>query len=199
MSALLRSWGRNESPDAFENLLAPHIEHLYHLAYRFTGNTTSAEDLLQDVLIKVFSKSDALRTYDNPGAWMARVMYHEYVDEWRRSRHQPKPWSTLVDEELDSVERVPDDTLRANPERQVANTELRNRLVAGLARLNADQRAILVLHDVEEYTLEECAAIISEPIGTCKSRVFRARARLRGFLGGPYSRWKNDEPAATLT
>lgn len=199
MSAIVRGWGGKESPDAFENLLAPHIEHLYHLAYRFTANVAAAEDLVQDVLIKIFAKYEAFKAYEKPGPWMARVLYNEYIDSWRRSRLQPSTLSSLGDAELQSVESLADESWSASPLRQVANIELGHRLIAGLARLNADHRAILVLHDVEEYTLEEIAAIACLPVGTCKSRVFRARARLREVLGKTMSHWIDDEPAASFS
>ena len=193
MSALFRRWGRGSSATEFETVLAPHIEHLYQLAYRFTGGAAAAEDLLQDVLVKSYAQWDAVRRYERLEIWLARVLYNEYIDGWRRLRLQPQLWSALSDVDLERFEAVPDPRRAASPPRVAADEQLRLRLIEGLGRLNPHQRAILLFHDVEEYTLQECATIFSESIGTCKSRVFRARSKLREFLGHDLAYWVNED------
>ena len=195
MSALFRQWGRGVWASEFETVLAPHIEHLHHLAYRFTGGAAAAEDLLQDVLVKTYAQWDAIRRYERLDVWLARVLYNEYIDGWRRTRMQPQFWSALSDGDLARVEGCPDPRRLANPPKVVADQQLQRRLIECLARLNPQHRAILLLHDVEEYTLQECAAIFSKPIGTCKSRVFRARAKLREHLGHTLPYWVDEEPS----
>ncbi|MCC2655686.1 MAG: hypothetical protein K0Q76_794 [Panacagrimonas sp.] len=193
MSALFRRWGRRICASEFEKVLAPHIEHLHHLAYRFTGGAAAAEDLLQDVLVKSYLQWDAIRRYERLEVWLARVLYNEYIDGWRRARLQPQGWSALSDGDVERFASVPDPRRSADPPKVAADQQLQLRLVEGLRRLNPDQRAILLFHDVEEYTLQECSAIFSEPIGTCKSRIFRARSKLREFLGHDLHFWVNED------
>jgi RNA polymerase sigma-70 factor (ECF subfamily) len=193
MSALFRRWGRRTCATEFETVLAPHIEHLYQLAYRFTGGAAAAEDLLQDVLVKSYAQWNDIRRYERLDVWLARVLYNEYIDNWRRARLQPHFWSALSEVDLERFDASPDPRRLANPPRAVADQQLQLRLVEGLRRLNPQQRAMLLFHDVEEYTLQECAAIFSEPIGTCKSRIFRAREKLREHLGHDLHYWVNED------
>lgn len=167
-------------------MVAPHVEHLYRLAFRFTRNTAAAEDLVQDVLIKLFRIQDQIAGLERPKPWMARVLYREYVDRWRRDRLAPINMSDLDSEESES-ERTESRSdaevdVSADPERDAMGSQLREQLSAALAALSEDHRAVILFHDVEGYTLEELATVMSLPIGTLKSRVHRARARLREIL-----------------
>ncbi|MFQ5488882.1 MAG: RNA polymerase sigma factor, partial [Gammaproteobacteria bacterium] len=68
----------------FERLLRPHLEQLYRLAYRFTGNATDAEDLVQDLLIKIYPRREELKQVEKLRPWLARVMYNLFIDHKRR-------------------------------------------------------------------------------------------------------------------
>lgn len=186
MSEFLKRWRGRRTKDSFEALVAPHVEHLYRLAFRFTRNTAAAEDLVQDVLIKLFRVQDQIARLERPKPWMARVLYREYVDRWRRDRLAPINLSDLDAEGADpdhmenrsDVEMDPD----ADPQRDAISQELREQLTEAIAALSEDHRTVILFHDVEGYTLEELATVMSLPIGTLKSRVHRARARLRELL-----------------
>lgn len=188
MSEFLKRWRGRRAKDAFEALIAPHVEHLYRLAYRFTRNTAAAEDLVQDVLIKLYRIQDQIAGLERPKPWMARVLYREYVDRWRRDRLAPINLSDLdTDEsEAERTESRSDAEVdpEADPERDAISSELRAKLSEAIAALSEDHRAVILFHDVEGYTLEELATVMSLPIGTLKSRVHRARARLRELLVG---------------
>lgn len=186
MAEFLNRWRGRRAKEPFEVLIAPHVDHLYRLAYRFTRSTAAAEDLVQDVLIKLFRIQDQIAGLDRPRPWMARVLYREYVDRWRRDRLAPINFSDLDPEEGDpdraeaqnAGEADPD----ASPERDAISTELREQLTEAIATLSEDHRAVILFHDVEGYTLDELATVMNLPIGTLKSRVHRARARLREVL-----------------
>lgn len=193
MNALFRRWGRRQCATEFETVVGPHIEQLYHLAYRFTGSAAAAEDLVQDVLVKSCAQWNTIRRYERLEVWLARVLYNEYIDGWRRARLQPQLWSALTEGDLERFEAFPDPRRCANPAAIAADQQLQLRLMEGLRRLNPRLRAVLLLHDVEEYTLQECAQIFCEPVGTCKSRVFRARSKLREYLGHDLRYWVNEE------
>ncbi|MGH8522678.1 MAG: RNA polymerase sigma factor [Gammaproteobacteria bacterium] len=198
MSAVFRRWGRSTCTTGFETLLAPHIEHLSHLAYRFTGSGAAAEDLVQDVLVKSYAQWETIRHYERLDVWLARVLYNEYIDGWRRARLQPHCWSALSDADLERFNAFPDPRCLADPLRMAADQQLRLRLIEGLGHLSPEQRAILLFHDVEEYTLQECATIFSKPIGTCKSRIFRARSKLREYLGHDLCYWVEEDPSRSM-
>jgi len=182
MTEFLNRWRSTRPKASFETLLAPHVDHLYRLAYRFTGSAHSAEDLVQDVLVKLFRMQGEIARLDKPRPWLARVLYHEYVDRWRRERLAPVNLSALDSGEGEYGEHEPDPNPEADPERQAIGMQLREQLLAAIAQLNEDQRTVILFHDVEGYTLEELSVVLSQPLGTLKSRVHRARARLREIL-----------------
>ncbi|WP_420466686.1 RNA polymerase sigma factor [Panacagrimonas sp.] len=182
MSEFLKRWRSGRRRHSFEALIEPHIEHLYRVAYRLTRNESGAEDLVQDVLIKLFRIQGQVASLQQPRPWIARVLYREYVDRWRRERHAPVNLSevetadgagTLADNEPDP---------QANPEQAAIEQQLGEQLTAALERLSDDHRTVLLFHDVEGYTMDELCTVLSLPLGTVKSRIHRARARLRETL-----------------
>ena len=156
--------------------MRPHLEHLYRLAWRFTGNAADAEDLVQDLLVKLYHRREELAGLEAPRPWLAKVLYRQYVDIVRR--HARAPAIQAVDDE--TLEAIPDTA--DGPEALAERARLQERLLSAMARLNPQQRALVVLHDVEGYTLEELVAVLDEPLGTLKSRLHRARERLRALL-----------------
>lgn len=182
MTEFLNRWRSNRPKATFETLIAPHVDHLYRLAYRFTGSTPAAEDLVQDVLVKLYRMQAEIARLEKPRPWLARVLYHEYIDRWRRERLAPVNLSTLESEDVEYGDQEPDPSPEADPERQVMGMQLREQLMAAISLLNEDQRTVILFHDVEGYTLEELSVVFSQPLGTLKSRIHRARARLREHL-----------------
>lgn len=168
----------------FERLLRPHLESLYRLAYRFTGNVTDAEDLVQDLLIKIYPRREELKKVEKLRPWLVRVMYNLFIDNQRR--HGRSPVHLAVDNNSGDEGTGPLDLLTAgeatNPESVTERHSSLDYLQKALEQLSDDHRLVLTLHDVEGYTLEEMTVIVACPIGTLKSRLHRARARLREIL-----------------
>lgn len=163
----------------FEKLIRPHFERLYRLAWRLTGQKPEAEDLFQELLIKAYGKLDELVTIDEPGSWLCRVMYNLFIDE--RRRFARRRMHTVEEGELsgDGLAGLPgsDDPVRNNERR-----ERMERLVAALCELSDEHRILVLLHDTEGYKLSEIQQLTGLPLGTIKSRLHRARARLREIL-----------------
>src|SRR6266513_472020 len=165
----------------FEDLLRPQVEYLYRLAWRFTGSVADAEDLVQDVLLKLYPRTRELLDIERLRPWLAKVLYRQYIDFFRKRARSP-----LVELAADSEgEDDPLDTLPAledGPEDHAERSRLRERILAALERLSPEQRAVVTMHDVEGYSLEELETILETPLGTLKSRLHRARRRLRALL-----------------
>ncbi len=164
---------------AFEQLVRPHFDRLFRLAFRLTGQRAEAEDLFQELLIKAFGKLDDLVSIDEPGSWLSRVMYHLFIDERRRFQRQRMH---IVEEGF-----LPRDGLEGlaggdDPARDHERSEKRRLLGKALAELSDEHRIIVLLHDTEGYKLREIHEIMEIPMGTVKSRLHRARARLREIL-----------------
>ncbi len=169
-----------KSSAGVENLVRPHLERLYRLAFRLTGSKAEAEDLFQDVLTKVLVRSDELAAKEAPGPWLARVMYNQFVDHRRRYARQRLV--VVGDGEIaGGVENLgcPDGNPHADPEREDDISALES----ALAKLSDEHRLVVLLHDVEGYKLEEIQTLTGLAVGTVKSRLHRARARLRALLG----------------
>ena len=163
----------------FDQLLRPHMERLYRLAFRLAGNKAEAEDLFQDVLTKIYVRLDDLIDIDHPGSWLSRVMYNHFIDNRRKYARQRL---VMVEEGSlpgDSVDSLPGN---ASPEQDVERLDNILRLEGALAELSEDHRLVILLHDTEGYKLEEIQSFTGDPIGTIKSRLHRARARLRELL-----------------
>ena len=166
----------------FEKILQPYVLKLYRVAFRLCGNPADAEDLVQDVLVKVYPKRQTLAKLENPGPWLVKVLYRTFIDQRRRMARSPLHLllNSNAEENTSILESIPSDN--SGPEEISANNQVRDRLMQAINSLNADQRHLCILHDVEGYTLIELEEILDTPIGTLKSRLHRARASLRKML-----------------
>ncbi len=169
----------------FERLLRPHLDRLYRFAYRLTGSKTEAEDLFQDVLVKLFTKLDDLVGIEEPGSWISRVLYNHFIDNRRRFARQ-----RLVSVDEGQLPPGGVDSIAGgnSPEHDAERRDDIIRLEKALAELSEDHRLVVLLHDTEGYKLKEIQDITGDPVGTLKSRLHRARARLRKLLtsGGTF-------------
>lgn len=164
---------------AFDQLLRPHMQRLYRLAFRLTGSKAEAEDLFQDVLAKTYVRLDDLIDIEQPGTWLSRVMYNHFIDNRRKFARQRL---IMVEEgglPGGSVESLPGD---ADPQHDAERLDNIMRLETALARLSDEHRLVILLHDTEGYKLDEIQSFTGDPLGTIKSRLHRARAHLRELL-----------------
>ena len=170
------------APASFEALLRPHLDRLYRLAYRLTGNRPDAEDLVQDVLVKLYARRDELSSIDDLSPWVGRVLYNQFVDQRRRYRRMRMSLVDIAGDagQGDALDRLPSQL--PGPESHAAGEFDIKQVDEALARLNEDQRIAVLLHDAEGYSLEEIQRVTAVPTGTLKSRLHRARARLRELL-----------------
>lgn len=164
---------------AFERLVRPHFDRLYRLAWRLTGSKAEADDLFQELLIKAFGMLDDLVKIEQPGSWLSRVMYNLFIDE--RRRFARRRMHTVEEGEMagDGLAGLAggDDPVHDNQ-----RLEKIQRLETALAQLSDEHRVVVLLHDTEGYKLTEIQELTGTPVGTVKSRLHRARARLREIL-----------------
>ncbi len=167
-----------EQKAAFEHAVRPYLRPLYQSAYRLTGSVTDAEDLLQELLLKLFRQFDQWRDLDQPKPWLQRVLYNLHVDMYRKRSHthgaNPRTLDDDGVEDLAANEQSPAQLAEAEQHQQ--------RILTALADLGPRQRALVTLHLIEGHTLEESAAILDEPLGTLKSRLHRCKSQLKRSL-----------------
>lgn len=167
---------------SFESLLRPELDRLYRLAYRLTSDVPDAEDLVQEVLTRVYERRDELTSIDVLGPWLARVLYNRFVDNRRRYERKRLRTVAFDDAPEPAVGRSALASEEAGPDALTEQAFDISALTAALAELSLEHRGVLLMHDAEGYKLEEIQTITGVPVGTLKSRLHRARARLRSLL-----------------
>jgi RNA polymerase sigma-70 factor (ECF subfamily) len=175
----------------FIELIKPYQDQLYRVAFRFTTSRDRAEDLVQTTLTKLFPSTKKLLALEKPGPWIIRVMHRQFIDDYRR--YQRSPVSLIDDSKSADTETAQssdpyEDFANggAGPEEEALIAEKKARLQAAWLKLSTNHRIVLSLHDIEGYTLLELSDSLETPVGTLKSRLNRARARLRGILLEPF-------------
>ncbi len=171
-------WPFSKDPHVqFEALVKPHLKRLYNLAYRLTGQRDSAEDLVQDVLLKAYPLLDEMKDIEQLAPWLSKILYRQFVDQYRRIKRSPVDFTDDEQSLYDSH-----GTASVDPA-DIMNTALTQTiLIKALDTLNEEQRVLVLLHDTEGYTLQEISHMLDTPVGTLKSRLSRARAKLREIL-----------------
>ena len=164
---------------AWEVLLKAHSRKIYNLCYRFTGRAEEAEDVTQEVFIKVFQTLKSYHAAQGSfGTWLNRVARNHLVDHYRRAR-KDRVTSSLEDE-LPEAEQQPSPHME--PTGQVESRERREVLQQGLDKLSPDLREAVILRDLHDLDYEEIAQVLSVPQGTVKSRINRGRLELGRVL-----------------
>lgn len=174
----MKIWPFVKDPHSvFEELIGPHLNQLYRLAYRYTGTKDDAEDLVQDLLLKLYPRLQEMQGIDKLAPWLVRILYHQFVDQFRYQKRSP------IDVPGDDKLLYDTHASETSDPSVVANSEITRKLLdTALMSLNEDQRLLVVLHDVEGYSLLEINGITDIPVGTIKSRLSRARSKLREVL-----------------
>lgn len=162
---------------AWETLVRTHARKVYNLCYRFTGQTHEAEDLSQEIFVKVFR---TLQSYDPAqgafSTWLNRVAHNHLVDHYRRTR-KDRVTDSLEDEEGEARVEVQAGP-KSSPMAQVESRERRDLLQSALDSLSPDLREAVILRDLQELEYQEIARVLGVPEGTVKSRINRGRLEL---------------------
>jgi len=171
---------------AWHQLVTSQHKRIYAICYRFTNDATEAEDITQDVFLKVYRN---LASFDPEKGgfhtWLTTLTRNLLVDNYRRTRQDRSTDS--LDVSLSGEEDGPTmaDRLadsRPNQEQRYAGLELKARIQAALAKLSPDLREAVILRDLEDMDYKEVALVLKIPEGTVKSRISRGRAELARML-----------------
>lgn len=163
-------------PDAFGELVRRHRDRLWAVALRTLGDREEAADAVQDALISAFRAAHTFRGQSAVTTWLHRITVNACLDRARKAASR----KTSPVDDADRLDQLlePHESAEAPAVRQ----DLHRELLAALARLPAEQRAALVLVDMQGYPVAEAARILDVPAGTVKSRCARGRARLVPML-----------------
>ena len=162
----------NGNSDAFNELVRRHRDRLWAVALRTTRNPEDAADAVQEALISAFRNAGSFRGQSAVTTWLHRIIVNSCLDLARRRAARP---SVALREE--------ESFQPADPRDRIAERELGIAVEEALGRLPIDQRAAIVLVDVQGFPVADAAEALGVPIGTIKSRCARGRARLACSLG----------------
>jgi len=165
---------KSRSP-SFEDLIRPHLKGMYYQAYRFLKNQSDAEDLVQDFTLRLYKNKAKLHEIDHLRSWLYKGLYRQFLNYIRDNTHNP----------LNNRDDTEDNDLESSvhhdysPELLTEQEMELSRVEDALDKLSQNHHHIIIMHDIEGFTLAEIAEIMDTPIGTLKSRLHRARANLK--------------------
>jgi len=164
---------------AWEELVRRHSRRIFNICYRFTGNRTEAEDLSQDVFLRVYRTLASYRSaYGGFATWMTSVTRNLLIDHYRRSKRERITDS--LDDQMLAVENKASSARR--PDEQALLGELSAQVQQALTKLSPDLREAVILRDLQQLEYGEIQQVLSVPEGTVKSRINRGRIELARVL-----------------
>lgn len=160
---------RNRDAEALNNWVHRHYDDIYRLLRHLTRHAETAEDLAQQTFVKALQALPSFRGESGQRTWLSRIAFREYI-AWRRKRRF----------------FLPLDVLSSKPDPEFQSIEDGEALLAALHHLPSALREAFLLHEVQQLTIEEIAEVTASPVGTVKSRLHHARARLQSMLESTY-------------
>lgn len=164
---------------AWQSIVAQNSRRIYNLCYRFTGNTQDAEDLSQEVFVRVYrTLSSFSADQGSLKTWIGTVTRNLLIDHYRRTKYQ------RVTDSIDDDEAgiAPLQSTARGPETDVFKREMQEQVQHALTRLSPELREALILRDLQDMDYKEIASVLKVPEGTVKSRINRGRVELARLL-----------------
>src|SRR5919202_6334353 len=164
---------------SFDAEALPHLDALYRVALRLTGDAAMAEDLVQDTMLKAYRSWRQYRPGTNAKGWLLTILRNTFINDYRRRRLEPVATDNLEAVEPYAIYRSVQDT---DPEGTFFSRIVDEKVLEAVDALPPEFREVLVLSDMEGMRYAEIAEALQIPVGTVKSRLFRARRQLQGKL-----------------
>jgi RNA polymerase sigma-70 factor, ECF subfamily len=164
---------------AWEELVRVHTGRVYAICYRFTGSDQEAQDLTQEVFLRVFRSLKSFRAGEGSfTVWLGRLSRNLLIDHYRRTKLERATDS--IEDQLPMLEEK--SAMSARSDGLLAAREAGELLQKGLQKLSPELRETVILRDLEELEYKEIAQVLNVPEGTVKSRLSRGRAELARIL-----------------
>jgi RNA polymerase sigma-70 factor, ECF subfamily len=164
---------------AWEELVRRHTRRIFNICYRFTGNSAEAEDLSQEVFLRVYRTLTSYRSaYGGFATWMTSVTRNLLIDHYRRTKRDRITDS--LDDKMAIVENK--ESAGRRPDQQALLGELSGQVQAALTRLSPELREAVILRDLQQLEYAEIRQVLEVPEGTVKSRINRGRIELARIL-----------------
>ena len=165
--------------DAFEQLILQYERRVYTIAYKYMGNHEDASDMAQEAIIKAYQSIGSFRGDAAFGTWLGKITANQCLDELRkRKKRQTTSLEDTLELEEGSVKKEIESPA-ATPEEHAIRQETASYMQMLISELKEEYRAVVILRELEGYSYEEIADILSCSLGTVKSRISRARLYLK--------------------
>jgi RNA polymerase sigma-70 factor, ECF subfamily len=156
-----------------------YLDALYNLARWLARDPVEAEDLVQETYLRAIRAAHQFQTGTNLRAWLFQILRNTFYTQYKRKGREPEAYDPeVLDRMPHSSGSVAADDRLAGPPDGAAGVDL----TAALGRLPEEYRTVVLMADLEDFTMGEIAAVMECPVGTVKSRLFRARGMLKEFL-----------------
>ena len=162
---------------AFSELMAAQEGRMYAVALRMCGHREDAQDCLQEAMLRVYRSISSFKGQSSFSTWVYRITMNTCLDELRRGKRRK---ASSLDERIDAGWAPVDDM--DTPEHHAMRSEQRRALERAIQELPEDMRSAVVLRDIQGCSYDEIADVLDANVGTIKSRISRARAKLREIL-----------------
>jgi RNA polymerase sigma-70 factor, ECF subfamily len=179
-TATLETEAPAQRQGVFERWILPHRRALFAQAHRLTGNSADAEDLVQETLVRAYTRRDQLTGGETAAAWLYTMQRNLFINDYRKRTKGPA-FSELTEESA-RFAQMPRTTATESPEATVTRQMENQALLQAVAKLAPMYRDVLILSDIEGLSYQEIAEKTGQPIGTIRSRLARARQRLQRSL-----------------
>jgi len=185
---------RRGDPEAFRQLVEPCVERLFSTLYGMIGSREDAEDLLQEALLTAYRSLGSFRKEASFYTWLYRVAVNRARNELKRRARRGRMVS--LDRWRTEGVAAPGDLFEVgrsgpDPEEDTARRQIQDAVHAALGEIPPKYRTVVVLKDLEGFSQEEIAEILNCSVGTVKSRLSRARDRLKEVLRPIYEEWRD--------
>ncbi len=175
--------------DAFLELVGQYKKKIYFLAYDITGDHQEAEDISQEVFIKMFRSLKNFRRDAKMSSWLYQITVNASIDSLRKKSSKPKR-SIDEFEQISIQEQLLGGTVQSlDPQRSAESSQIQNHISKALQKISPKERTVFVMRHYNDLKLNEIAEILNVTIGTVKSLLFRAIKKLRkelsSYMGNP--------------
>lgn len=169
----------------FEKYLLPHVQALHTFAYHLVYDEEHARDLVQETFLRAYKALDSFKEGTNAKAWLFQILKNEYINQYRKNARAPKrvdyeDYIGHLEQEQHAI------NARSDMRKDIYQNLIGDEITIAINTLPFDLKTVVLLCDVEGFTYEEIAKIIDVPVGTIRSRLYRARVILREKLK-PYA------------
>lgn len=172
---------KEEKDQFFESTFFPYLNQLFNFAFSLVQDEDEAKDLVQDTFVKAYRFIDSFEKGTNVKAWLFRILKNTFINEYRRKTNLPFHVSLNELQHVDEDGRT-EDFIHSEDYSEYYKNMMGDEITIAMDSLPLEFKTIIILSDLEGFTYEEMAQVLEIPIGTVRSRLFRARNSLKEKL-----------------